>query len=139
MREYLKILSSIIIALICSALLISIVTVMHSYLTEQRNILGTSLFPFVIAWVGFLMFGIIGSLLWRLCLHFLSRVEFEHMKKHAISSMISAFICVTLLACTQFSGGIVALFRVYYLLILVLPIVFISLYIYRKLYSRVET
>jgi len=131
MREYLKILCSIIIALICSAILISIVVGAHSYLTEQSNILGAFLFPFVVAWIGFLMFGVIGSLLWRLFLHLLHRVELGYMRKHIISSVTSAFLCVTALALFQFSS--------YFLLIFVLPIVLFSLYIYHKLYRVIET
>ena len=139
MREYLKILSSIIIALICSAILISIVAGVHSYLTEQSNILGAFLFPFVVAWVGFLMFGVIGSLLWLLFLHLLRRVELGYMRKHIISSVTSAFLCVTILALFQVSGSITDLLSGYFLLIFVLPIVCFSLYIYHKLYRVIET
>jgi len=77
------------------------------------------------------MFGVIGSLLWRLFLHLLHRVELGYMRKHIISSVTSAFLCVTALALFQFSS--------YFLLIFVLPIVLFSLYIYHKLYRVIET
>ena len=139
MREYFKILSSIVIALICLTLLVSLISWLWTISTEQKYAVRSFALPFVFAWVGFLMFGILGSLLWRLFFHMFNSFSLGVMRKHLLSSMLSAFICVSLFALSQLNSGFIDIARTYVLLVFVVPVVFLSFYIHRKLYANNKT
>lgn len=143
MSEYLKILISIILAIISIAIFFSAIALIfeaHSYYVNEKNNLTFGLgIVWIFAWFGFLLFGIAGSILWRLYLAALRSWPCGFMRKHIYSSLLSAFTCTSFFALTEFNHGVAEVVKIYATLILVLPVVFASLIIYRKRYASNRT
>jgi hypothetical protein len=143
MPEYLKILISIILAIISIAIFFSAIALVfeaHSYYINEKNNLTFGLgIVWIVAWFGFLLFGITGSILWRLYFAALSSWSGSFMRKHVYSSLLSGFTCTSFFALTQFNQGITEVVKIYAILILVLPVIFASLIIYRKCYASNRT
>src|SRR5690554_7767372 len=88
MRDYLKILSSIIAALLSMAFLVSAVVGIVALISGNPEIASAVLFPFVFAWVGFVMFGIIGSLFWFGFLRASYTLSLGPVKRQILASLL---------------------------------------------------
>jgi hypothetical protein len=138
MREYFKILSSIAIALLFLTMVFSGISAL---VVDERRVLQALSFPFVVAWIGFLIFGIIGSALWLLMFKMFWGKASGGMRGHLFSAITSALISVTGLAIISLSlgSGWESFTKTYAFLVMVFPVVFVSLYVYKCLYSKTKT
>jgi hypothetical protein len=143
MSELFKILKSIIFALLLVGCILSFIAIcveLFSYINNEENRLYFALgIIWISLWVGFLTFGIMGTILWRLFLLLFNRYSLESMHQHVFSAASSAFACTILLALTQISNGVSEASKVLVFLIFILPLTFISLRIYKRLYVATKT
>lgn len=98
MRVYIKILSAIVVALVLLSLLASIALGV-ARLSPTSEIF---FLPLFIAFVGFLMFGISGSLLWLIFFRLLDQLEISSTVKHALAAAMATPASILLLALLLF-------------------------------------
>lgn len=138
MRDYLKILSTIIAALLSLAAFASVVIGVHAAVTDSPNIAGVMAVPFAIVWAGFVMFGIVGSVFWYAFLVALSTRNLSPLKRHSLAAAL-AVIATFLAVALAFSQGKLAVIKeAAPVLIIVVPVVAISLFWYWFLYLRLR-
>lgn len=136
MRDYLKILCSIIASLISLALLASTVSAIAVLISSRFDIYRAVLIPFVFAWVGFVMFGVIGSALWFGFSRVLGMLSIGPMKLQVIAASLSTVASWLTVSVVMSGGKFDALPGTAFLFILVVPVVAISLLWYWYLYQR---
>jgi hypothetical protein len=139
MREYLKILSSIIAALLSLALLFSMGLLINEFFSDSENMLGVMLFPFIVVGVGFVLFGIAGSALWFVFFSMIAKYSLhseDPMMRHVLAACLSTIVCWLIIGLIIFDEGFQGLYEAASLLILVGPVVAVSLVWYKLLYLR---
>jgi len=136
MRDYLKILSSIIAALLSMAFLVSAVVGIVALISGNPEIASAVLFPFVFAWVGFVMFGIIGSLFWFGFLRASYTLSLGPVKRQILASLLSTLVSWLTIASIFSHGQFRQVIEAAPLLVFVVPVVVVSLLWYRFLYLR---
>ncbi len=137
LKTYLKILSSILISLIILSALFSLIGGSYSLYMSNGDFFSTLLFTFIISGFGFIMFGLTGSISWLLLLIPLSKCSMAEFDKHKVSAISSAFIVTTLtgiwsLGNKFFNEPLI----MYWVLIFIVPVVVVSLYVYKRLYLQ---
>lgn len=139
MREYLKVLSSIIAALLSWALLFSIGLLINVFFSDSENMLGVVVFPFIVVGVGFVLFGVAGSVLWLLFLFIIAKYSLHlegPMMRHVLAACLSTIVCWLIIGLIIFDGGFQGLYEAVSLLILIGAVVAVSLVWYKLLYLR---
>lgn len=101
MRVYIKILSAIVVALVLLSLLASIAL----GITRLSPTSEIFYLPLFIAFVGFLMFGISGSLLWLLFFMLLDHLGISSTVKHALAAAMATPASILLLTLLMFLGN----------------------------------
>jgi len=135
MKDYLKILCSITVALITLAALLSGAVGLFSIVSGQSNLAESVLFPFAFAGIGFLLFGITGSVFWLVFIKAFGNNGFRPITRHIISASLSAAISWLTLN-TTLGGGIEGLAETAVLLIPVVLVAACSLFWYWWLFLR---
>lgn len=136
MRDYFKILSSIIAALISLTLLISAIVAVGALLADSSGSASGVLFPFVVAWIGFLMFGVTGSVFWFAALKAMGSLTIGAMKKNAVAACFSTIASWLIPAVIIFRDDLEELPETGFILAPVVPVVACSLLWYWLLYLR---
>ncbi|WP_299589114.1 hypothetical protein [uncultured Microbulbifer sp.] len=140
MREYFRILSSISITLILVAVLASLLSGVIAIMAASQNVLRAFMFPFVVSWIGFLMFGVIGSALWTLIFNYSDFWKVSKMIRQSAAALISMFVTLSIFC--LFSGlssdskAIEYFVAPYLLAVVVFPVVLASIFIYKFLYVK---
>jgi hypothetical protein len=136
MRDYIKILSSIIASLATLAVLASAIRGGYALISGSSNIAQAFLFPFVFVWFGFVLFGIIGSALWFGILKLTGTLAIGQMTRHVVAASLSAGASWLVLGLLASGGNSQALLETAPLLIIVVPVVALSLLWYWFLYLQ---
>lgn len=136
MRDYLKILSSIIAALLSLALLASATTGVNALVSNNHNILRDVLWPFLFVWAGFVMFGIIGSVFWFGFLRMLSKLISGPMKRQTLAASLSIVATLLTISLALSRWDFEVLLEAAFFLVFIVPVVAVSLLWYWFLYLR---
>lgn len=136
MRDYLKILASVIAALLSMAALIVVVIAVVIFVSADSLSAEPILFPFVIALAGFMMFGISGSIVWFVTYRALGQRPVSPMGRHAIGASCGVLASVTFEVVTFSSHGGIKLTDFLVPLALVVPVVAVSLLWHWALFIR---
>lgn len=136
MRDYLKILSSITAALLTLTVLVSVISGIFSLASGRNEVSEAMLFPFVIAWVGFISFGITGSIAWFVFVRAFDEKRLGPMSRHVVSASMATAASWLTVAFTFSGGGVKEFFEASVLLIPVVPVVALSLLWYWCLFYR---
>lgn len=134
LREYLKILSAIVLTLFTLATLLALVTGLLALLAEE-DIAERITLPYIIAIMGFVLFGISGSVLWLLFLRILGRQPASLMRRHTLAVCLAAstnWLAFTFI----FGGGVTQIGDTAPLLVFLFPVAASSLLCYRLLFIR---
>ncbi len=142
MREYFKVLSSIVISLLAIAIISSPISGLCAFVFAESEIFSYFVIPFVIAWFGFVLFGLIGAALWVVFFKALKLKSFNVMQKQSICAFLS-MLCILSVAAIVL--GVVLSHRGLYYFLLpylfiapVLPVILGSLFVYKRLYFNCE-
>lgn len=133
LREYLKILSAVLLTLLTLATLLALVTGWYSLLAGEDIVEAITL-PYIIAVIGFVLFGISGSMLWIFFLHILDRHPASFIRRHGLAVTLAAaanWLAFTLI----FAGGITHIGDTAPLLVFLLPVAGCSLLCYWLLFN----
>ena len=136
MRDYLKIISSIVAALLSLALIASVISGIIAFASGGFNIVGAVLFPFAFVWAGFVMFGIIGSLFWLGFLSALGKLSLGPMNRQVLAACLSIVASWLTISLAMSGGELKRVPEAVFLLVLVVPVVAVSLFWYWFLYLR---
>lgn len=139
MGNYLRILFSIIAALLSLAMTISVAFGFSALVFGSPDNVQVVFFPFALAWVGFVMFGIIGSVFWFVFLALLDKVSLEPMKRHILAACLSIVTSWVTIALAMSGGGFKRLPEAAFVLIFIVPVAAVSLFWYWLLYLRPES
>lgn len=93
MREYGKILGSIVLALFTLATVLAGSTVLYDLATGEEMFAEAFTLPYLIALMGFILFGVSGSLLWLFFLRILGSVPASFLLRHALAVGMAAVAC----------------------------------------------
>jgi hypothetical protein len=98
--------------------------------------------PMFVSFVGLVLFGFIGSLFWTITYFLINRLCLSEFIKHLISASIST-IATPILFSALLNGQNLfdknKLGTIYLMLILIVPVVLVSLIVYRKRYIKTIT
>ncbi len=130
MKIYFRVLSSIVISLIAWSFIIGLVLVVPDLITGKTDPLQNLFVPLFVAFIGLILFGFLGSLIWTIAFMSVNSINLSEFKKHILSAGFS--ISVTPLFFSRFGD-------IYSSLILIIPVVLVSLYIYRNRYIKSNT
>lgn len=136
MRDYLKILSSIIAALLSWALLASVVAGVVELVSGGSTIAGVVIFSFAFVWAGFVMFGITGSVFWFGFLSVLGNRPLGPMLRQVLAASFSTFLSWLIIGWALSDGSVKGMLGSTAVLVLVVPVVAVSLLWYWFLYLR---
>jgi hypothetical protein len=141
MRDYFKILISIIAALLSLALIVSVALgatalVSGSFISGSFTIVEAVVFPFAFAWAGFLMFGITGSIFWFGFLAVFGKLSLGPMTRQILAACLSTVTSWISISVAMSGGKFTRVPEAAFLLVFVVPVVAVSLLWYRFLYLR---
>lgn len=136
MRDYFKILSSIIAALFSLAMIVSVALGISALVFGSPGSVKAILFPFVFAWAGFVMFGIIGSVFWFGFLAVLGKISLSPMQRQILAACLSIGASWLTMALAMSGGGLKQLPEAAFVLVFIVPVVAVSLLWYWLLYLR---
>lgn len=136
MRDYLKILSSIVLALLFLATVISIIAGTFSLVADSSTVTEAVSLPFIIASMGFILFGITGSLLWLYFQKLLGNTIANLMGRQVIAASLSVVANCLLFVMIFTAGGSIYLKDIATILVFIVPVVVCSLLIYWRLYAK---
>lgn len=125
MKEYAKILGSILLSLISISFIASILIGLNELIGEGK--FDGMVFPFFVALIGFICFGIFGSAIWYAILVFVSGEKVFTFKNHVVSAVGSTIITVILfsLLVSRFRMDVFVELLAFYFA--VIPVVVVSL------------
>jgi len=106
--------------------------------TNNYDIRGLT-FPFVIAWFGFLLFGIPGTILWLISYIVLGITSWNKEEKQFVSVIIGSIVCVIIYSLVANEFIFSSLFKHLYLLILVIPVAVTGAGVHWYLFIRNKT
>src|SRR5690625_7555647 len=86
MREYGKILGSIVLALFTLATVLAASTVLYDLATGKDVFAESFTLPYLVAMMGFILFGVSGSLLWYFFLRILGTAPASFLLRHALAA-----------------------------------------------------
>lgn len=132
-KEYLKILTSITMSLFVLATVISLFIGLVELFGRQK--FDSMLFPYLIAGIGFVMFGLVGSLLWFLILALINKIKAITFEYHVVSAVISTVLTIGGFGLYASGFNLDKFLDAYIFLIFVAPVVIGSLVIYKKYFS----
>lgn len=136
MRDYFKILSSMIVALLTFALVVAMIASIYTLATGGRDISDDLFLPFLLALIGFILFGIPGSIFWLVFFRALSGSLGSVMKRHLIAASMAVVSSVTLSVALFFRGGLSELGEVAVFLVPVILVAAFSLLWYWLLFEK---
>ncbi len=141
-REYFKILSSIAISLLVIAILAAPALGLFALIFDKSDIFSYFVFPFVIAWFGFVLFGIIRSALWVLFLKIPKLRKCSDMRRQGISAFISMLFILSvasvILGVTYLHRGLHYFLMPYIFIVPISPVILASLLVYNRLFVTRE-
>jgi len=135
-RAYLKILSSIIAALLSWASIASAVSGVTALVSDNVSIVEALVFPFLLVWAGFMMFGITGSVFWFVFLSVVATHSLGPMKRQILAACVSTLACWLIIGLAFSGGEFKRLLETATLLVFMVPVVAVSLAWYWFLYLR---
>lgn len=136
MRDYFKILSSIIAALFSLAMIVSVALGISALVFGSPGSVKAILFPFAFAWAGFVMFGIIGSVFWFGFLAVLGKISLSPMQRQVLAACLSVVASWVTMVLAMSGGGLKQLPEAAFVLVFIVPVVAVSLLWYWFLYLR---
>jgi hypothetical protein len=137
MKEYFKILLSIIASLLILASIAAVIIGLVELFGGGKY--QGMIFPFFIAAVGFIMFGIVGSGLWFAAFAVISRSKEYTFKLHVISASLATIISLLGVALWSSDFKSNAFVELLPLAIYVVPVVVGSLIVHKKYFSAKNT
>lgn len=138
MKSYLKLIASVFIALLALSSIATIISGIIMLYTNNYDIRGLT-FPFVIAWFGFLLFGIPGTILWLISYIVLGITSWNKEEKQFVSVIIGSIVCVIIYSLVANEFIFSSLFKHLYLLILVIPVAVTGAGVHWYLFIRNKT
>lgn len=93
MREYGKILGSIVLALFTLATVLAASTVLYDLATGKDVFAESFTLPYLVAMMGFILFGVSGSLLWYFFLRILGTAPASFLLRHALAAGMAVVAC----------------------------------------------
>ncbi len=140
MKIYIRILSSIVISLIIWSLFVGISVTTFDVVTEKINPFQNLFSPLLVAVIGLVLFGFLGSLLWTFAFVFMRNLKLPEFKKHILSASFSTLITPLVFSLLLFGQEFYdKVGLIYLMLVLIVPVVVVSLIIYRKRYIKTIT
>lgn len=136
MRDYLKILLSVIAALLSLAALIAVVTAVTVLASGNDLSADPLVFPFAIAMAGFMLFGITGSIVWFGTDKALGDISLGALGRQVICAASGALASVAFVVVGISGPGGIGLSDVFIPLALVVPVVTVSVLWYWGLFIR---
>lgn len=136
MRDYLKILCSIIAALLSVVLITSVVAGITAFVSGSLHIGEAVLLPVWLAWGGFVMFGVTGSVFWLGFLTMLDKLALGPMKQHILAAGLSTVTSWLTIVLATSGGDFKRLSEAVFFLVFLVPVVAVSLIWYWVLYIR---
>lgn len=134
MKVYFRILSSIVLAsLILAVLFSTLLGVVAAISGKNYNWI---IFPFIAVWMGFLFFGLSGSIVGTCIYQLMRRIGWSDLQKILVSAILSTLICPPLL--TTFAKGfsVSRIIDSYIMLWGVFPVAMASVLVHWYLYLR---
>lgn len=136
MRDYFKILSSMLVALLTLAATVAVVASIYTLSSGSRDISEDVFLPFLVALMGFILFGIPGSIFWLVFFRALGGSLGGSMKRHLIAASMSVVASIGLSCVLFFRGGISELDEVAVFVVPVLIVAAFSLFWYWLLFEK---
>lgn len=137
MKSYFHKLVSIIIASLILATAASFLVFIYGYVNESLE-LRNVLLPYLIAWFGFLIFGIPGSLIWNYTERKLPQ-KISEPARHKIA--VTTAILILPMLWTLLTSGLdfQMMGRAYIFLLLVFPVAYLSMTVFRRVFGAKKT
>lgn len=137
MRVYLKIVSSIIMSLLLLSFGPALFLFVYALIIGDELTWGYLLTFLMFAFFGFIFFGLTGSVMWWLIFRLLYRSGMSEFRKHQIAAAGSSLIAPLMFALWSFDEKqYEQLYSAYAMLILIIPVVLVSLFLYKKIYIK---
>lgn len=142
MHTYLKILSAIVLSLLLWSTIAGVSLLLYTWFFSDKIYGGQPdldivLLPGVFALVGFVLFGLTGSLLWFILFRIMRKIQWPEFKKHTIAAYCSSLLSPIILWYLYDERDLQRMLSYLgIMLCLIVPIVSMSLHLYRKIYLR---
>ena len=133
MKVYFKVLSSIIISLIAWSVVIGLTQVVFGLATGKSDPLNFIFALLLVSAFGLVFFGFLGSLIWTIAFLLMKNINVSEIIKHILSGSFSTLVTPLSISLALFSSNdFNKTVDMYSMLVLIIPVVIVSVFVYRK-------